>query len=83
MIPENTLIGIGTLVTYEDAANPLQLGTVIDVRRTLYGPQYEIAFHAQKSDFGDEYGLPSRVTVSSMTQHGWNLADDMVEEEAV
>lgn len=74
MIDHDThLVGIGAVVSYEDMANPLQLGTVIDICRSEFGTQYRIAFHAQPSEFGPEYGLESRLTWSDLRQHGWKV----------
>lgn len=63
---------VGDRVAYEDMANPYQVGTVTEV---LSPSCYRVIFEAVESDFGPEFGLPARETLSDLRQCGWRFAE--------
>lgn len=63
---------VGDRVSYEDMANPLRVGTVVEVIDNEYGRQYRVAWdEADTATFED---VPVVGTVSDLRQYGWKFA---------
>jgi hypothetical protein len=70
---EITAVEIGTRVSYQDIANPLQSGPVTVITTDKWGTRYTVELEGQESKFGPEYGLAARTTTTDLRQCGWKV----------
>jgi hypothetical protein len=66
---------IGDRLSYEDMANPLREGKVVDCLDSEYGREFVVAFDEVHDPVTDEIVSPARVATSDCRQHGWNLVE--------